>query len=52
MIRETPSEPSKEELIALIAAQRSEFAALKAWIAEFERQLGVNGSNSVRRATG
>src|SRR6202049_638177 len=46
MIRETPSEPSKEELIALIAAQRAELAALKAQIAELERRLGLNSSNS------
>src|SRR6202049_5190619 len=46
MIRETPNEPSKEELIALIAAQRAELAALKAQIAELERRLGLNSSNS------
>src|ERR1700676_2999079 len=46
MIRETPSEPSKEELIALIAAQRAELAALKAQIAELERRLGLKSSNS------
>jgi transposase len=46
MIREAPSEPSKEELIALIAAQRAELAALKAQIAELERRLGLNSSNS------
>src|SRR6202165_2885037 len=46
MIRETPSEPSKEELIALIAAQRAELAALKAQIAELERWLGLNSSTS------
>jgi len=46
MIRETPSEPSKEELIALIAALRAENASLKAWIAELERRLGLNSSNS------
>ena len=46
MIRETPSEPSKEELIALITALRAENAALKARIAELERRLGLNSSNS------
>ena len=46
MIRETPSEPSKEELIALIAALRAENASLKARIAELERRLGLNSSNS------
>src|SRR6266700_6407719 len=46
MIRETPSEPSKEELIALIAALRAENAALKARLAELERRLELNSSNS------
>ena len=46
MIRESPSEPSKEELIALIAALRAENAALKARMAELERRLGLNSSNS------
>ena len=46
MIRETPSEPSKEELIALNAALRAENASLKARIAELERRLGLNSSNS------
>src|SRR6202140_5610962 len=46
MIREAPSEPSKEELIALIAAQRAELAALKGQIPERERRLGLNSSNS------
>jgi len=36
---DSPAEPSREELIALIAA-------LKARIAELERQLGLNSSNS------
>src|SRR5258707_1285447 len=34
MIRETPSEPSKEELIALIAALRAENVALQARVTE------------------
>jgi len=40
------SEPSREELIALVAAQAAEIAALKAHIAELERRLGLNSSNS------
>ena len=43
---ELPAEPSREELIALIAALRAENAALKARIAELERRLGLNSSNS------
>ena len=46
MIREAPNEPSREELNALIAALRADNAALKARIAELERQLGLNSSNS------
>jgi transposase len=46
MILESPSEPSREELIALIRAQAAEIAALKARIAELERRLGLNSSNS------
>jgi hypothetical protein len=46
MIRETPSELSREELIALIAALRAENAALKARMAELERRLELNSSNS------
>jgi hypothetical protein len=45
MIRETPNEPSREELIALIAALRADNAALKARIAELERRLGLNSSH-------
>jgi transposase len=41
-----PAEPSREELIALIAAQAAEILALKAHIAELERRLGLNSSNS------
>src|SRR5215210_6997951 len=40
------SEPTREELIALVKAQAAEIAALKARIAELERQLGLNSSNS------
>ena len=39
-------EPSREELIAVIAAQAAEIAGLKARIAELERRLGLNSSNS------
>ena len=46
MNREPPCEPSREELIALIRAQAAEIAALKVRIAELERQLGLNSSNS------
>jgi transposase len=46
MIRETPRELSKKELIALIAALRAENAALKARMAELERRLELNSSNS------
>ena len=46
MIRETPSVPSTEDLIALIAALRAENESLKVRIAELERQLGLNSSNS------
>ena len=46
MSRETPSELSKEELIALIAALRAENAALKARMAELERRFELNSSNS------
>jgi transposase len=46
MIRETPSAPFTEDLIALIAALRAENESLMARIAELERQLGLNSSNS------
>ena len=39
-------EPSRQELIALVAAQAAEIAALKARIAELERRLGLNSRNS------
>ncbi len=46
-------EPTREELVALVAAQAAEIAAqaaevvaLKARIAELERRLGLNSSNS------
>jgi len=40
------SEPTREELITLIRAQAAEIAALKARIAELERRLGLDSSNS------
>lgn len=43
---ESRSEPSREELIALVAAQAAEIASLKARIAELERRLGLDSSNS------
>jgi transposase len=46
MNADSPAEPSREELIALISAQAAEIAALKAQIAELERRLGLNSSNS------
>lgn len=46
MNRDVPIEPSKEELIALVKAQAAEIAALRARIAELERRLGLNSSNS------
>jgi transposase len=46
MNADLPAEPSREELIALIATQAAEIAALKAQIAELERRLGLNSSNS------
>jgi hypothetical protein len=45
MNADSPAEPSREELIALIAAQAAEIAALKAQIAELERRLGLNSSD-------
>src|SRR5450830_924328 len=46
MNRDVPIEPSKEELIALFKAQAAEIAASRARIAELERRLGLNSSNS------
>src|SRR5579863_241445 len=43
---DSQSEPTREELIALVKAQAAEIEALKARIAELERQLGLNSSNS------
>src|SRR6202030_1914695 len=49
---ESPSEPTREELIALIKAQAAEIAALKARIAELERRLGLNSSKSGKPPSG
>ena len=46
MTRELPHAPSLEDLLALVAALEAENAALKARLAELERRLGLNSSNS------
>jgi transposase len=46
MIRESLIEPSREEFVALIQTLSAENAALKARVAELERRLGLNSSNS------
>jgi transposase len=46
MSRESPIEPTREELAALNQALSAENSALKARIAELERRLGLNSSNS------
>ena len=43
MTGESPSDPSKDQLIEVL---RAENAALKARISELERRLGLNSSNS------
>ena len=53
MVAESPNDPSRDELIALISAQSAQISALvaentalKARIGELERRLGLNSSNS------
>jgi transposase len=46
MDRDSPPEPTRDELIALIAALMAENSALNARISELERRLGLNSSNS------
>jgi transposase len=48
MSGESPIEPTREELLALVRALTAENAALKARLAELERQLGLNSSNSAK----
>src|SRR3954462_5235788 len=52
MNADSSAEPSREGLIALIAAQAAEIAALKAQIAELKRRLGFNSSNSSKPPSG
>lgn len=46
MVAESPDAPSRAELIALIHAQAAQIAALVARVAELERRLGLNSTNS------
>jgi transposase len=46
MSRDAPAEPSREDLLALISAQAAQIAALTARIAELERRLSLDSSNS------
>ena len=46
MVAGSPDVLSREELIALIQAQAAQIAALMARVAELERRLGLNSSNS------
>ena len=46
MNSDSRSEPTREDLEALVRAQAAEIAALKARLAELERRLGLNSSNS------
>lgn len=46
MVAESADVPSREELIALVQAQAAQIVALMARVAELERRLGLNSSNS------
>ena len=46
MVLESPGQPTRDDLIALVESLAVENAALKARLAELERQLGLNSSNS------
>ena len=46
MSREAPIDLTREELIALVSTLAAENAALKARVAELERRLGLDSSNS------
>jgi len=46
MTRESPRAPSLEDLVALVAALQAENASLKVRLAELERRLGLDSSNS------
>ena len=46
MVLESPSQPTRDDLIALIKSLTAENVALKARLAELERRLGLNSSNS------
>ncbi len=41
-----PGNPTIEELLSIIAAQQAQIGSLSARVAELERQLGLNSSNS------
>ena len=46
MVVDSPDSLSREELIALVQAQAAQIAVLLARVAELERRLGLNSSNS------
>ena len=46
MVFESPVQPTRDDLITLVKSLAAENAALKARLAELERQLGLNSSNS------
>jgi transposase len=51
MNRDASPEPSRDDLLALISAQAAQIAALTARIAELERRLGLDSSNSSKPPT-